>query len=71
MPQRLFVEIELPATCSQFTLPPGLNERLQHLLDRQDQGHLLTDAERAEATGLVDIAELLSLLKLRAQRELP
>lgn len=38
------------------------------LLDRQDQGDTLTPAERMEAEGLVDLAELLSLLKLRAQR---
>jgi hypothetical protein len=45
-----------------------VNERLQELLDRQDQGEELTAAEQMEAEGLVDLAELLSLLRLRTQR---
>jgi hypothetical protein len=38
------------------------------LLDRQDEGSTLTTAERQEAEGLVNLAELLSLLRLRAER---
>lgn len=38
------------------------------LLDRQDRGEELTLEERREAEDLIDLAELLSLLKLRAQR---
>jgi hypothetical protein len=41
---------------------------LQQLLDRQDQGHALTAAERREAEGLADLSELLSLLRMRAKR---
>jgi hypothetical protein len=44
------------------------DERLHDLLDRQDRGEDLTLEERREAEGLVDLAERLSLLKLRAQR---
>ena len=44
-----------------------MEQRLQTLRDRQDQGDQLTPAERVEAEGLVDLAELLSLLKLRAR----
>ncbi len=62
------VEIEMPATLSQFKLPPGVNQRLQQLLDRQDGGERLSDDERREAEGLVDLAEFLSLLKLRSNR---
>jgi hypothetical protein len=51
-----------------FRLPKGVNGRLQDLLDRQDRGEELTPAERMEAEGLVNLAELLSLLRLRAQR---
>lgn len=65
---QILIELELPSTLEQFHLPPGVNERLQSLLDRQDQGETLTDNERREAEGLVDLAELLSLLQLRAQR---
>lgn len=38
------------------------------LLDKQDSGQLLTDPEQREAEGLVDLADLLSLLRLRAER---
>ncbi|HZP83041.1 MAG TPA: hypothetical protein VFB21_15480 [Chthonomonadaceae bacterium] len=62
------MQIEMPASLEEFHLPEGVHRRLQDLLDRQDQGQLLTPAERAEAEGLVDLAEWLSLLRLRAQR---
>ncbi len=68
MSQNVLVEIEMPVALDEFKLPPGVNERLQHLLDRQDQGEPLSDSERKEAEGLVDLAEMLSLLKLRVQR---
>jgi len=68
MRQSLLVEIEVPTDLESLKLPHGVNERLQELLDRQDRGQSLTPAERAEAEGLVDLAELLSLLRLRAQR---
>jgi len=42
--------------------------RLSELLNRQDEGQPLTTEERAEAQGLVDVAELLTLLRLRAER---
>ena len=42
--------------------------RLQHLLSRQHQGEVFNPAERKEAEGLADLADLLSLLKLRTQR---
>lgn len=45
-----------------------MNKRLEQLLDRQDSGERLTTAERQEAEGLVNLAELLSLLRLRARR---
>jgi len=68
MSQHILIEIELPAELEKFKLPEGVNQRLQALLDRQDQGEQLTSAERQEAEGLVDLAELLSLLQLRARR---
>jgi len=58
----------MPAALDQFKLPAGVNDRLQELLDRQDRGETLTATERREAEGLVDLADLLSLLSLRAQR---
>ena len=68
MLQRFLVEIEMPADLDKFKLPKGVNERLQDLLDRQDRGEELTSPERLEAEGLVNLAEFLSLLRLRAQR---
>ena len=68
MSRHILIEIELPAELERFKLPEGVNQRLQALLDRQDQGEQLTPAERQEAKGLVDLAELLSLLQLRARR---
>lgn len=68
MSQQVLIEIEIPAELEKFRLPQGVNERLQDLLDRQDRGEELTPAERMEAEGLVNLAELLSLLRLRVQR---
>ncbi len=68
MAEPVLIELEMPSDMKRFTLPEGVKQRLQTLLDRQDQGDALTPAERVEAEGLVDLAELLSLLRLRARR---
>jgi hypothetical protein len=68
MAEPVYLEIEMPADLGEFKLPEGVHQRLQELLDRQDQGEQLTPAERREAEGLVDLAEFLSLLGLRARR---
>ena len=68
MSQHVLIALEMPADLEKFTLPRGVDERLQALLDRQDRGEGLTPAERTEAEGLVDLAELLALLRLRTQR---
>ena len=62
------VEIEMPDGWEDLKLPTGLHRRLQELLDRQDREQPLTSAERDEAQGLVDVAELLSLFRLQARR---
>lgn len=64
----VLIELDLPPDLEQFKLPSGVDERLQELLDRQDRGEILTANERKEAEGLVDLAEMLSMLSLRAQR---
>jgi hypothetical protein len=51
-----------------FRLPKAVAARLQTLLDRQDSGQPLTPCERDEAEGLVNLAEFLTLLRLRAER---
>lgn len=65
------LEVELPADLARFRLPEAVHARLQALLDRQDSGQPLTSQERKEAEGLVDLAELLTLLRLRAERLAP
>jgi hypothetical protein len=65
---QVLIQLEMPTDLVTFQLPRGVDERLQSLLDRQDQGAELTTAERLEAEGLVNLAELLSLLRLRAER---
>ncbi len=64
--RRIHLEIELPADMEGLMLPEGVERRLHALLDKQDSGVALTDDERAEAEGLVNLADLLSLIRLRA-----
>ena len=68
MSQTVAIEIKMPNDLAEFRLPPGVNARLQQLLDKQDAGRKLTAAERLEAEGLVNLAEFLTLLRLRAER---
>ncbi|HYH64398.1 MAG TPA: hypothetical protein VD866_06840 [Urbifossiella sp.] len=64
----LTLAIDPPDDLARFRLPVGVAARLRSLLDRQDAGQPLTPDERSEAEGLVDLADLLSLLRLRAER---
>ena len=68
MSRAVVFEIEVPDTLEQLRLPAGVDERLTHLLDAQDENGALTSEERREAEGLADLAELLSLLRVRAER---
>jgi hypothetical protein len=68
MSQAIVIELEVPETLRELRLPTGVNERLQELLDRQDTPDGLSPGERREAEGLADLAELLTLLRLRARR---
>ena len=61
--------IEIPIELVHFQLPDAVQARLQYLLDRQDEGERLTPEERDEAEGLVELAEFLTLLNLRATRK--
>jgi hypothetical protein len=65
------LEVDLPADLARLRLPEAVAARLQSLLDRQDAGEVLTAQERGEAEGLVHLAELLTLLRLRAERMRP
>jgi hypothetical protein len=58
--------IEIPLELTRFQLPQAVQARLQFLLDHQDEGNTLSQAERQEAEGLIELAEFLSLLSLRS-----
>lgn len=64
----LTIEVDLPADLARFQLPEAVAARLRTLLDRQDSGQSLSEQERDEAEGLVNLAEFLTLLRLRAER---
>ena len=66
MAHSIQLRLHAPGDLGKFRLPTGVQHRLNELLDRQDQGPPLTAAERGEEEGLVELAEMLSLLKLRA-----
>ena len=65
MSSTVSIHLPVPAGLAQFKLPAGVQRRLAKLLDQQDSGIALSAAERREAEGLVELAEFLSLLKLR------
>jgi hypothetical protein len=65
------LEIEVPGDLARLHLPEGLDRRLQALLDKQDGGTALSADEQAEAEGLVDLADLLTLLRLRSSKSHP
>jgi hypothetical protein len=67
----LTLEVDLPADLARFRLPEAVAARLQSLLDRQGSGQPLNAQEREEAEGLVNLAEFLTLLRLRAERMSP
>jgi hypothetical protein len=67
MSQVVTIELDLPDDLAQFRLPPAVNARLRRLLDRQESGVPLKETARREAEGLVELAELLTLLRLRAE----
>jgi hypothetical protein len=48
-------------------MPPALHDRLQELLDRQDQTGKLSAKERREAAALTELVDLLALMRVRAE----
>jgi hypothetical protein len=62
------LQIDLPDDLARLKLPAAVAARLQRLLDQQDSGQPLAIEERDEAQGLVDLAEFLTLLRLREER---
>jgi hypothetical protein len=65
MSQSVVVQLELPKGWRSFRMPPALHSRLQDLLDRQDSEGKLSRRERREAVALTELADMLSLMRLR------
>jgi len=63
----VLLELDLPKDWRQFRLPPALHDRLQELLDRQDGSGKLQARERREAHALTQLADMLSLMRLRVE----
>ena len=61
------VELELPEDWQALQLPQALHERLQDLLDRQDEQGCLSSQERREAEALVQLVDMLALMRLRVE----
>jgi hypothetical protein len=68
MSQAIQLNVRMPGDLAKLRLPKGVQKRLHNLLDRQDRGEGLTAAEKREAEGLVELNDLLSLLRLRSER---
>lgn len=50
-------------------IPPLVQERMDHLAERANEG-LLTDEERAAYEALISATDFVSVLKLKARRQL-
>ena len=68
MTKGISIELQMPDDLARFHLPEGVQHRLNAWLDKQDRGEPLSDDERNEAVGLEALADLLSILRLRAER---
>jgi hypothetical protein len=57
--------LEWVETVGNLRLPPRADQRLQELMDRNNEG-LLTEAERSDLESLVELSERLSLVRAEA-----
>ena len=67
MTRSFVIDVEVPETLNDFRFPPSLDQRLQALLDKQDQEGGLTPEERSEAEYLVDLSNTLLVLRGRVE----
>ena len=61
MSSTIVAPLEWVETVGKLCLPPRADQRLQTLMDRNNEG-LLTETERAELEALVELSEQLSLV---------
>jgi hypothetical protein len=66
--KHVLVELQLPKDWKRFHMPGALHNRLQALLDLQDETGKLSREQRREAQALTELSEMLSLMKLRAEQ---
>ena len=57
--------LEWVETVGALCLPPQADQRLQRLMDRNNEG-LLTESERADLDSLVELSERISLVRAEA-----
>ena len=65
MPAVVEAPLELVESMADLRFPPGVNARMQELMDRNTAGRLPA-AERAELESLVDWSERFSLVRAQA-----
>jgi hypothetical protein len=63
MPE-MSITVELSSQWKDLRMPKALKSRLTDLLDKQDLGNRLSARERKEAEALVELSEMLSLLRI-------
>jgi hypothetical protein len=68
MKRGLVVEVELSADYRKYRFPKTFDQRLHALLETRNVRGKLSAAERKEADELVRLSELLTLVRLRAER---
>jgi hypothetical protein len=64
-PSTVQIKLDVPVHLAEVAFPEALDRRLHTPLDKQDRGDPLSEDEQVEAEALVDLAELLTLLRLR------
>ena len=65
MPAVIQAPVDLVEAISDLRFPPKSDRRLQALMDRNTEGRL-TPAEREELEALVELSEMMSLVRARA-----
>lgn len=65
MSSKIDAPLEWVETVGDLRLPPKTDQRLNDLMDRNNEG-LLTEAERADLESLVELSERLSLVRAEA-----
>lgn len=63
------LDAESARRVSEFRVAPPVQERIDALAERANEG-LLTEDERSEYEAIINAADFISILKLKAQRSL-